>query len=296
MEWTIGRALPAALILVLALVCWGLGLRAAARARKGRSGKGLTTSAQVALLANGPIRVAETTVAAMLEREQLRADTTGRIYRTPLVPSDELGREAAELAGAGVSVATVLGGLVRGPALRELVGDLTAQGLLVDGQALRRLWKWVAAGEAVLAAVAVAAFAAGGLNGFVVVSALLPVWCGLAALSRRRAAARIRPTDAGRDLLESAWPDQSLLAGAAGKVTVGGLVNHPDRDLRVALLRGLPATRHTGAAVAGAAGGLAGGGYWAAGAGCGAGCGGSGCGAGCGSGCGGGGCGGGGSS
>ncbi|WP_134666399.1 MULTISPECIES: TIGR04222 domain-containing membrane protein [unclassified Amycolatopsis] len=300
MDWTIERAMPAALILVLALVCWWLGRRTAARLHRGRHPETrLTSAAQAALLTNGPFRVAETTVASMLEREQLRADSVGRLYRTPTEPSDALSREAAELTGTGVGIATVLRGLVWGDSVRELVDDLTKRGLLADGQALRKAWKWTAIGEAVLAAAGIAAFV-GGLNGYVLISVLLPAWFVFAALSRRRAARRIRPTDAGREAAEAAWPDQSLISGLTGSVAVGGLSNHPDRELRVALLRGLPATRRAGAAIAGAAGGFAGpAGYWAAGTGCGSGCGGgagcgSGCGgSGCGSGCGGGGCGGG---
>ncbi|UKD55783.1 TIGR04222 domain-containing membrane protein [Amycolatopsis sp. FU40] len=291
MDWTIERAMPAALILVLALACWWLGRRTAARLNRGRHPETrLTSAAQVALLTNGPIRVAETTVASMLEREQLRADSVGRLYRTPTAPSDALSREAAELTGTGVGVATVLRGLVEGDTVRELIDDLTKRGLLVDGQALRRAWKWTAIEEAVLAAAGVAAFV-GGLNGYVLISVLLPAWFAFAALSRRRAARRIRPTDAGRTAAEAAWPDRSLISGLTGSVAVGGLSNHPDRELRIALLRGLPATRRTGVAIAGAAGGFAGpAGYWAAGSGCASGCGG---GAGCGSGCGGSGCGGG---
>ncbi|PKV90429.1 uncharacterized protein (TIGR04222 family) [Amycolatopsis echigonensis] len=103
MEWTIERAMPAALILVLALTCWWFGRRTAARLHQGRHPETrLTSAAQVALLTNGPIRVAETTVASMLEREQLRADSVGRLYRTPTQPSDALTREAAELTGTGV--------------------------------------------------------------------------------------------------------------------------------------------------------------------------------------------------
>lgn len=160
--------------------------------------------------------------------------------------------------------------------IRELVDDLTKRGLLVDGQALQRAWKWTAIGEAVLATAGVAAFV-GGLNGFVLISVLLPGWFAFGALSRRRAARRVRPTDAGREAAEAAWPDQSLLSGLTGSVAVGGLSNDPDRELRVALLRGLPATRQARTAIAGTgvAGGFAGAaGYWAAGAGCGSGCGG----------------------
>ncbi|ATY10959.1 TIGR04222 domain-containing membrane protein [Amycolatopsis sp. AA4] len=292
MDWTIERAMPAALILVLALVCWWPGRRTAARLHRGRHPETrLTSAAQVALLTNGPIRVAETTVASMLEREQLRADSTGRLYRTPTEPSDALSREAAELTGTGVGIATVLRGLVGGETVREMIDDLTKRGLLVDRQALQAAWKWTAIGEAVLTAAGVAA-GVGGLNGYVLISVLLPAWFGFTALSRRRAARRIRPTDAGRAAAEAAWPDQSLISGLTGNVAVGGLSNHPDRELRVALLRGLPATRQARAAIAGSAGGAAG--YWAAGAGCGSGCGGgAGCGSGCGGGCGGGGCGGG---
>ncbi|MBB2498126.1 TIGR04222 domain-containing membrane protein [Amycolatopsis echigonensis] len=274
MEWTFERAMPAALILVPALVCWWFGRRTAARLHQGRHPETrLTSAAQVALLTNGPIRVAETTVASMLEREQLRADSAGRLYRTPTQPSDALSREAAELTGTGAGIATVLRGLVGGDTVRELVEDLTKRGLLVDGQALQRAWKWTAIGEAVLAAAGAAAFV-GGLNGYVLISVLLPGWFVVAALSRRRAARRIRPTDAGRKAAEAAWPDQSLISGLAGSVAVGGLSNHPDRELRVALLRGLPATRQARAAVAGTgvAGGSAGAaGYWAAGARCGSG-------------------------
>ncbi|WP_037357547.1 TIGR04222 domain-containing membrane protein [Amycolatopsis orientalis] len=298
MDWTIERALPAALVLVLALVCWWFGRRTAARLRRGRHPETrLTSAAQVALLTNGPTRVAETTVASMLEREQLRADSTGRLYRTPTEPSDALSREAAALTGTGVGIATVLRGLVWGETVREMVDDLTKRGLVVDGHALQRAWKWTAIGEAVLAAAGVAAFIAG-LNGWVLVSVLLPAWFACTALSRRRAARWVRPTDAGRVAAEAAWSDQSLITGLAGSVAVGGLANHPDRELRVALQRGLPATRRTGAGIAGGAAGGFGGaaGYWAAGAGCGSGCGGVGCGSGCGgvgcgSGCGGSGCG-----
>ncbi|MET7997418.1 TIGR04222 domain-containing membrane protein [Amycolatopsis sp. NPDC005232] len=129
------------------------GLRRERRTRAGFLGDTrLDSLAQIALLTGGPRRAGETVVTAMIEREQLRLDSSGRLYRTPLAPADPLGVAAAELVGVRApNFADVIRRLVETDVMAALVADLVTRGLVVDIAKVRRGWWWVAAAQAVLA-------------------------------------------------------------------------------------------------------------------------------------------------
>ncbi|MEC3981566.1 TIGR04222 domain-containing membrane protein [Amycolatopsis sp. H20-H5] len=109
----------------------------------------LSTVYHVASLAGGPRRVAETVLAALLEREQIRLGTTGRLYLTPLFPPDPLGREAVGLfAGRdGVPVAELVAELALTPAVRAVRDDLAGRGLLTRPPPLKLLRHVLAPGR-----------------------------------------------------------------------------------------------------------------------------------------------------
>ncbi|MEV4597537.1 TIGR04222 domain-containing membrane protein [Amycolatopsis sp. NPDC049253] len=201
-----------------------------------RSGTRLGSLAQIAFLTAGPGRTGETVVAAMIEREQLRLDGSGRLYRTPLAPVDALGVATAELVGVGApTFPDVIRQLATTDAMAALAGDLAARGLVVDAARRRRGWWSVAAAEA--------AFAVGGLvlgvastSWFVAAAVVLVSALGVVALiCSWQPAGR---TNAGYEAVRAAWADHGLMTGAAGAVAVGGLANHPDRETRVVFSRG----------------------------------------------------------
>ncbi|WP_326833833.1 TIGR04222 domain-containing membrane protein [Amycolatopsis rhabdoformis] len=272
------------------------GLHRERRIRVGfRGATRLGSLAQIALLTGGPRRAGETVVTALIEREQLRLDSTGRLYRTPLLPVDALGLAAVDLVGVPApTFDDVIRRLRTADAMTELADDLVARGLVVDTARQRRTWSWVAAAQAVLVVAGVGLGAVSG-SWFVAAAVVVVAVLGVVALARSSRAAQ--RTAAGDEAVRVAWNDRSLVTGAAGAVTIGGLAHHPDRAMRLVFSRGKrPRTLVDGYPGAGRRAGWVfigspTGGFWGGG---GSGCsGGSSCGGGSGCGGGGSGCGGG---
>ena len=262
---------------------------AAAQAGRARTGTYLTEPLrrvdEVAMLAGGPDRVADTVIAGLLEREQLRIDSLGKLHRTSLHPSDTLGKTAVEFVRpAGSSPALVRSVLRDCAVVTALTAELTGRGLMVDAERVQRAWRLAAMGYGVLIALGVARLISGSISGhpvgFLIVLLLLAV---VAVVVTGRQAAKeppVRATTSGEAALEAARTSPTLVKGTVGAVALGGLANHPDKEIRKAAGRAVPARPRTGRSWSNA--GWAAGGFYAGG-------GGSSCGGGGGASCGGGG-------
>ncbi|UUV33557.1 TIGR04222 domain-containing membrane protein [Amycolatopsis roodepoortensis] len=190
----------------------------------------------VAALAGGTARVTETVVASMLEREQARLGRSGRLYRTPLVPVDPLGRELAGHLSSfpGHELRTTMS---RGPAMRALWAELGGRGLVVAEGRRRLTWRITAVVYAVLLVAGTVRWIVTG--GTVVLIALLVVALALLIVSLLlgRTDYAGRTTTAGRAVLAEAETDRSLVSGAAGAVAIGGFAAYPDREVAAILSR-----------------------------------------------------------
>ncbi|WP_410649338.1 TIGR04222 domain-containing membrane protein [Amycolatopsis sp. cmx-4-54] len=190
----------------------------------------------VAALAGGTARVTETVVASMLERDQARLGGSGRLYRTPLVPVDPLGRE---LAGELSSFPDhgLRRTMSRGPAMRALRAELAGRGLVVAEERRRLTWRITAFVYAALLGIGTVRWIATG--GTVVLTVLLVVALALLIVTLRlgRTDYEGRTTTAGRAVLAEAEPDRSLVSGAAGAVALGGFAAYPDREFAAILSR-----------------------------------------------------------
>lgn len=294
--WGIPGPVFAGLYLGLLLVPAAIAAIQAGRLNTGTYfGEPLTRLEQVALLAGGPERVADTAIAGMLEREQVRLDSAGKLHRTSRHPADELGRVAIEFVRAkGSSPDSVRWGLRDSAGVTGLVDELTGRGLLVDQDKVRRAWALAAFGYGAVLALGfvrlVAGAATGHPVGLLIVELLLAVVGIIATATKAAHKPPLRPTAAGRAARDDAL-DKPILDSAAGTVAVGGLENHPDRDIRAAVNRATPAPQHRsrsrwGATAGGGAMGFYGGSSCGGGGGSSCGGGGSSCGGG-GGGCGG---------
>ncbi|MBE1578357.1 TIGR04222 domain-containing membrane protein [Amycolatopsis roodepoortensis] len=190
----------------------------------------------VAALAGGTARVTETVVASMLEREQARLGRSGRLYRTPLVPADPLGRELAGHLSSfpGHWLRTTMS---RGPAMRALWAELGGRGLVVAEGRRRLTWRITAVVYAALLAAGTVRWIVSGAG--VVLIVLLVVALALLIVSLRlgRTDYAGRTTTAGRAVLAEAETDRSLVSGAAGAVAIGGFAAYPDREVAAILSR-----------------------------------------------------------
>jgi len=299
--WGIPGPAFAGSYLILLLIPAAYAAVQAARARVGRqSTEPLRSLGEVAMLAGGPVRVTETVVADLLEREQLRFDSHGRLHRTSLrEPADELGKTAvAYVRPNGSSLDTIRWDMRNCQPVKQLADGLTERGLLIDPREVRRPWKpaAIAYGALLLLGIArlISGAAAGHPVGFLIALLVLALVALVVCVVKAANGPVAKATKTGKATLGEVWRDQALIAGTAGSVALGGLRSHPDQAIRRAAGQATPARASTHGSGSGwiAAGGFYGGsgsscsGSTGGGSSCGGG-GGSSCGGGGGGGCGG---------
>ncbi len=271
---------------------------AAIQLHRARAGKPvdapLSRIAEVALLAGGPVRVVDTVIAQLLQREQLRMDSAGRLHRTTLEPADELGRAAAEFVRRhGSSPDGMRWGLRENSAVVALVDELTERGLMVDPRRVRQPWRVAALAYGVLLVLGIARLASSGNHPVGYLMGLLLATVVLLVLTCVRAAATPAPapTRAGKSALAGARLNGTLVDGEVGEVALEGLEHHPTQHIRLAVTSVTPTKPARSRSGSGsgwiAAGGFYGGSSCGGGGGASCGGGGGGCGGGGGGGCGG---------
>ncbi|WP_370942718.1 TIGR04222 domain-containing membrane protein [Amycolatopsis sp. cg5] len=190
----------------------------------------LPTLYHFAYLAGGTARVAETVVAAMIEREQLRVAETGRLFRTPVAAVHPLEHEvaAATLSPAGVTAADLRDSLADSAPMLAISAELEARGLVTPERLRRRVWWAVFAVYTVVLALGTVSW-----KWPLLLPLVVAAMAGAALLAKERK--QPRPTLAGLKSYEMARGDRSAVDGAAGLVAVGGLRRYPDAKLAKAL-------------------------------------------------------------
>ncbi|MFD9960924.1 TIGR04222 domain-containing membrane protein [Amycolatopsis sp. NPDC058986] len=240
--WGIPGPAFLALYLGLALIPLAVNQLRLFRLRTGpRTTAPLTNGYQVAALAGGTERVADTVLAAMLEREQVRIDSVGRLYITPARPADALGLAAATAIGsrAPTQPSSLREVLAADPAMAALLGELSGAGLFVDEAKRHRAWLETAAAYVPLLVFGLVRLAAGGTRGkpMVVLAILIVAVTGLAVAAVLASTPKpARVTSAGDRALDATRADRSLLHGAAADVALYGLSAYPDREIRKVLV------------------------------------------------------------
>lgn len=190
----------------------------------------LPTLYHFAYLAGGTARVAETVVAAMIEREQLRVADTGRLFCTPVAVVHPLEHAvvAATLSPNGVTAAGIRVLLADSSPMLTISAELGALGLVTPERARRRVWWAVCAAYTVVLALGVFSW-----NWPLLLPLVVAAMGGAAFLAKERK--QPRPTIGGLKSYETARGDRSAVDGAAGLVAVGGLRRYPDARLAQAL-------------------------------------------------------------
>ncbi|MFD8492066.1 TIGR04222 domain-containing membrane protein [Amycolatopsis sp. NPDC059657] len=190
----------------------------------------LPTLYHFAYLAGGTARVAETVVAAMIEREQLRVSDTGRLFCTPVAVVHPLEHAvvAATVSPKGVTAAGIRLLLANSAPMRAISAELEALGLVTPERLRRRVWWAVCAVYAIVLALGIA-----GWKWPLLLPLVAAAMAGAALLAKERT--QPRPTLAGLKSYETARGDRSAVDGAAGLVAVGGLRRYPDPKLAKAL-------------------------------------------------------------
>lgn len=260
-------------------------------------GEPLKTIYQVAALAGGPERVADTAIAGAVEREEARLDSAGTLRRTSARPTDPFGAEVGD-ALPKMRTARVREPVCRSEPMRSLWAELLADGLVIPEDRLRRAWRNAVLAYLALWAVGAAWFVRAVLTGqsvpFAGAVLTLATAAFVATVRLARSHRDVKTTTAGQLALEQASGDPDLVTGAMGAVALDGLAAYPDRDLAklLTLATPFPMGRRAGRirfAASGTGGGLMAVTQCSSGCSTGASCGGgSGCGGG-GGGCGGGG-------
>lgn len=291
--WGIPGPAFAGIYLFLILVPAVLAAAGVARARVGRqSTERLRNLGEVAMLAGGPVRVTDTVVADLVEREQLRFDSLGRLHRTSLQqPADELGKTAvAYVRPNGSSLDSLRWDMRDAQPVKELLDGLIERGLLVDPREVRQPWKLatIAYGALLLLGVLrlISGAASGHPVGFLVALLVLVLVALVVSVVKAADGPVAKPTKAGKATLDEVWQQQDLIAGTPGSVALGGLSSHPDQAIRRAATPVKVRSNNSGSGWI-AAGGFYGGSASSCSAGGGSSCGGGGSSCGGGGGCGG---------
>ena len=231
-------------LLVLPVAAAVAAMRLADSRSRRRAGESLLTRVeQLALLAGGPDRVADTLVAELLERDQLRIDSGGWLHPTRKAPADALGRLVVRLIGTTATPLHVRLRLAKDPATQALITDLVGQGLLCDMRRFRWIWGSVFTSYCALMILGIVGGALTKHDLPTGILATLPTLGVVAAGLTAGYAIRVwvtRTTSAGRAALAKARHDTALASGAAGVVALNGLTNHPDDDIRAAVRKTTP--------------------------------------------------------
>jgi uncharacterized protein (TIGR04222 family) len=209
---------------------------------RGRATGAPERTEEVALLTGGRTRVGEVVVARLLERQAIRIDGTGRLHRVSGSAPDDLGRAAlVRIAKTGTSVDRVRSEVWNHPSVTELETGLIARGLLTDVKKLRLTWAFTAVAYWALCVLGVvrmiAGSAAGHPTGFLLGLLVLGTVAAILTTARAAKAPQVKATAAGRAAAEEAHRAGTLVAGPAGAVASGGLGDHPEKDVRLAVSR-----------------------------------------------------------
>ncbi|WP_439378466.1 TIGR04222 domain-containing membrane protein [Amycolatopsis lexingtonensis] len=230
--------LYAALLLLTALAAV---VRLALLAR-GHAGGTPERAEELALLTGGRLRGGELVVARLLEQQAIRLDGTGRVSRVKGSASDPLGRAALLRVGKhGSSIDRVRAAVADHQSMRELETALVGRGLLADPRKARStrvaaavaLWLLVVFGVVRLIAGASTGHPVGYLLGLLALGIVLAI----VATVKARNEPQVKATFAGRKAAEEARRAGTLTAGPAGAVAAGGFGEHPDKDVRLAVIR-----------------------------------------------------------
>jgi uncharacterized protein (TIGR04222 family) len=202
----------------------------------------LPTIYHFAYLSGGPDRVTDTVVASMMEREQLRVSSSGKLYVTPQQPVDPMQAEVAtRLAGLPSTAFSLYEPMRDSVPMHEVAAELARRKLVYPDRGRRRIWRvvfWVYAAVAVLGFVRALTgeqlgYPIGYLVGLMVLAAMgayVSAWF-----------ARPRPQDqntgAARGVYAENKGDRSLVHGAAGIVAKRGLLRYPDYEVSKALTK-----------------------------------------------------------
>ncbi|WP_020672994.1 TIGR04222 domain-containing membrane protein [Amycolatopsis nigrescens] len=258
-------------LLVLPVVVRPLWMMALRRGAGGADQLGALPSVyHLAYLAGGPDRVIDTAIAVLVEREQLRVATGGRVYPVGSTPAQPL--EQAVISRipktSGMTIGTVRSLLREDEAVKRIVAELEERALIVPERKRRLVGPTIIGlyGFAVL--LGIARWSNGVNQGFPVgyLSALILVAIAavVGAWYLNKKQTPVSPTAAGRELLERARSAEAerpaeagpgedggraeenqralavatgggLLVGAAGAVALGGLTSYPDEELSEAM-------------------------------------------------------------
>jgi len=186
------------------------------------------TPAELGFLAAGPVRATDTALAGLLERQRIRAGSTGHLSTTgERLPTDALDAAVWSAVHSRRGTATLFDvrTSVRGNGVLDALRDrLAAHGLLASTSGAKAVRT-----TATVLSILVAVVAFGSFPGATCVFALAPA-AMLWAVTDRRSNAPLR-TGAGDALVRSATG-----AGTAQAVALGGLARFPDQVVAQALL------------------------------------------------------------
>ncbi|MGC7098861.1 TIGR04222 domain-containing membrane protein [Amycolatopsis lurida] len=214
---------------------------------------------EVAFLAGGADRVVDTAVASLLEREVVRADSTGRVHGAGGPPADPVEQAVHEvIVRRGSSkMADLRRDLGKSAIIRGMTKHLTDAGLVQPTRGRVILRRLVHVLYLLVLALGVIRLVNGIVRdrpvGFLIALVIAAALATFIASRVARSAPPVRPTARGSVQLASAksWrsrqtaspggaPPRSsaavpLLAGAAGAVALGGLMMYPDENVQSAL-------------------------------------------------------------
>ncbi|MEV0072169.1 TIGR04222 domain-containing membrane protein [Amycolatopsis sp. NPDC050768] len=204
----------------------------------------------LAYLAGGPERVADTAIAALVDRGLLRVNSEGVVTAAGKHPWHKIERSVHEGAkGAkGGTTRSLRAKAARSKAMSDLEAEMQRAGLLTSGSEARPFHTTILLAFLVLLAIGAVRFVTGASHGrpvgwlflLLVVALVLTV---VASVVRGRKRVGITPRGQGAltharfsSRTQGAVRPALLLAGAAGAVALGGLAMYPDDELSAALI------------------------------------------------------------
>jgi len=242
---------------------WDASLRRAGSQTPGHTDQDLPTIYHIAYLAGGTERATETALARMLDDEQIRIDSSGRVSAIESKrPDDEFEQSLARKARI-TKVRSLKASMRNSSAMGRLVTDLELRGLLVPRAKRRQVWRTIllvyvvvlATGvvrwingvsldypvgylSALLVVAAVACVVTGSLPGKKAVDGT-PSRSGTAHLERLRRehaasgdlAGNVDQSPHSASARGSHYQRGAMLAGVGGMVALGGVTLYPDEEV-----------------------------------------------------------------
>jgi uncharacterized protein (TIGR04222 family) len=203
------------------------------RVHAAKPGYRLSTVYHVAYLEGGPDRVTETLVAAMIEREQLRVSSSGRLYNAPQWPVGLLESEAARLT-ARLPKTTAFGLRVpmrTSPLVTALASELAGHGLVAPEVTRRLIRRGVLVLYLTVSGLGIARVIAEKSLDRPVGVLILLLACAVVAMviiaKSTRQRMKNETTVAGTNVFARTKLDRSLVTGAAEAVATAASCNIP---------------------------------------------------------------------